>query len=105
MPLSRVTSDPPVSVFSGHGARPNGLSWPTAAFDDGDRSARPLRLAERYVVAAVRKRRPTQVGADHDHLLPKLDNRGIGIRADAGGRRRAVREHFRERETRFVPVL
>lgn len=75
-----------------------------AAVDDGDRGARSLRRSEWHVVAAVRERRAAEVCADHDHLLPELNVRGLGVRPDAGGGRH-VREHLGERKSRFVIAL
>lgn len=72
-----------------------------SAVHDGHRDPRPLRRAERHVVAAVRKRRSNEVRANLDHFVPELDVRGRHIRPEAGGRH-GVREHFGERETRFV---
>lgn len=75
---------------------------PEPTVDDGDRNTRSLRGRQRDVVAAVRKRRSAECRADIHHLVSAHRVRGDRIRAETGGGRRGVREHFRERETRFV---
>lgn len=55
------------------------------------------------MVAAVRKRGSTKFRADLDHFVPERDDRGRGIWSETHDRN-GIREHFGERETRFVPV-
>lgn len=85
--------------YSGHVVGPYRV--PGSAVRDGHRDPRPLRGAKRHMVAAVRERRSNEIRADIDHFVPELDDRGGRIRTEAG-RRHGVREHFRQRETRFV---
>lgn len=90
-------------MSSGHGVGSYRVPESTVD-DDGNRNSRPFRRTERHVVAAVRKLRSAEIRADLDYFVSAHHVRGRHIRTETGGRH-GVREHFGERETRFVNIF